>query len=315
VDQAFLALRQRRYALFTAVRQGYFEVLAIRRRIEVLNELVGLANQSYENAQKLLAAKVIGELDSLQFEVERDRFRADLEAARQEEAAAWRRLAAGVGTPDLPPAPLAGSLEDGLPDYDFDKARAFVLAEHPEIRSAQVGVTRAQLALRREEVEKVPNVTVDAGYQRNFNDREDEAHFQVSVPVPLWNRNQGNIRAAQAELGRAIQEVSRVENDLNGRLAAAYGRYAAARERAKRYRTSVLPNAQKAYRLAQAAFRGGQFEYLRVLQSQRAAAEANLEYVRVLSEAWQAASEIAGLLLEECAPSPGPAAAPAAPTR
>jgi outer membrane protein, heavy metal efflux system len=309
-DQTLLALQRQRYALFTTVRQGYFEVLAGRRRIEVLTDLVGLADQSLENARKLLEAKVIAELDVLQFEVERDRFRADLDAARNEEAAAWRRLAAEVGAPDLPRAPLVNLLGDVLPDYGFDEARAFVLEEHPEVRSARVGVRRAQLALRRAEVETVPNVTVDAGYQRNINDRENEAHFQVSLPVPLWNRNQGNILAAQAEVGRSLQEVGRVQNDLTGRLAAAFGRYAAAREREKRYHTSVLPNAQKAYRLAQEAFKGGQFEYLRVLQAQRAAAEANLEYVRVQSEAWQAASEIAGLLLEEYWPAR--ASAPAA---
>jgi len=98
--------------------------------------------------------------------------------------------------------------------------------------------------------------------------------------------------------------VGRVQNDLSSRLATAFGRYAAAKERAERYRASVLPNAQKAYRLAQEAFKGGQFEYLRVLQAQRAAAEANLEYVRVQSEAWQAAGEIAGLLLQDCWPAP-----------
>jgi cobalt-zinc-cadmium efflux system outer membrane protein len=136
------------------------------------------------------------------------------------------------------------------------------------------------------------------GNSRNFNDRENQATYQVSVPLPVWNRNQGNIRAAQAELGRAIQEVSRVQNELTGRLWTAYGHYAAARQRAERYRTAILPNATKTYRLSQEAFRGGQFEYLRVLQAQRAAAEANLEYIRTLGEAWRAASEIAGLLLE-----------------
>jgi cobalt-zinc-cadmium efflux system outer membrane protein len=299
VDQAELGLLRQRYALFTAVRQGYFEVLAIRRRLDVLTELVRLATQSYENAQKLLEAKQIAELDLLPFGVELNRLRADQEAAQREESAAWGRLAAGMGVPNLPPAPLTGSLEAALPDYAFDAVRAVVLETHPEIRSAQVGITRAQFALDRAEAERIPNVTLTAGYQRNFNDRENQATYEVSVPLPLWNRNQGNIRAAQAELGRAIAEVSRVQNDLVNRLWTAFGQYSAARQRAERYRTSILPDATRAYRLSQAAFRGGQFEYLRVLQAQRAVAEANLEYVRALAEAWRAASEIAGLLLEE----------------
>jgi len=299
VDQAQLSLLRQHFALFTTVREGYFAVLAIQRRIEVLDELVKLATQTYENAQKLFKQQQIAELDVLPFQVELDRLRADAEAARREQAAVWGRLASGVGVPDLPLTPLTGSLEAALPDYAFESARAAMLEVHPEIRSAQVGITRAQLTLQRAEVERIPNVTLAAGYSRNFNDRENQATYQVSVPLPVWNRNQGNISAAQAELGRAIQEVTRVQNDLTGRLWTAYGQYAAARQRAERYRTAILPNATKAYRLSQEAFRGGQFEYLRVLQAQRSAAEANLEYIRALGEAWRAASEIAGLLLEE----------------
>jgi cobalt-zinc-cadmium efflux system outer membrane protein len=299
VDQAQLGLLRQRYALLTTVRQGYFDVLGIQRRIEVLDELVKLATQSYENAQKLLEAKQIAELDLLPFQVELERLRADAEAARREQAAGWGRLAAVMGVPDLPPTPLTGSLEAAFPDYTFDLARAAMLEVHPEIRAAQVGITRAQLTVEREQAQAIPNVTLSAGYQRNFNDREDQATYQVSVPLPVWNRNQGSIRAAQAELGRAIQEVTRVQNDLIGRLWTAFGQYAAARQRAERYRTAILPNATRAYRLSQDAFRGGQFEYLRVLQAQRAAAEANLEYLRALGDAWRAASEIAGLLLEE----------------
>jgi outer membrane protein, heavy metal efflux system len=299
VDQAQLALLRQRFTLFTTVRQGYFEVLTLRRRIEVLSELVKLATESYEKARKSLEAKEIAELDLLQFQVELNRLRADLDAAEREQTAAWGRLTAGMGVPNLPPIPLTGSLEAPLPEYAIEPARAILLETHPDVRSAQVGIARAQFALNRAEAERVPNVTLAAGYQRNFNDREDQARYEVSVPLPVWNRNQGNVRAAQAELGRAIQEVTRVQNDLLNRLWTAFGQYAAARQRAERYRTAILPDATRAYRLSLIAFKGGQFEYLRVIQAQRAVAEANLEYLRTLAEAWRAASELAGLLLEE----------------
>jgi cobalt-zinc-cadmium efflux system outer membrane protein len=217
-----------------------------------------------------------------------------------------------MGLPDLPPQPLAGALDTPLPVYDFAPARATVLAVHPEVRSARVGVSRARIALERELAGRVPNVTVAGGYTRDFNDREHQGMFAVSVPVPLFNHNEGNIGAAQAALGHAVQEVSRVQNDLVNRLATAFGQYDAARQRAERYRTSILPDARRAYRLAQEAFRGGQFDVLRVLQAQRAITEAEQEYVKVVSDAWQAAGAIAGLLLQEEWPAPagGPALLP-----
>jgi cobalt-zinc-cadmium efflux system outer membrane protein len=313
VDQATLALLRQRYALFTTVRQGYFEVLANQRRVDVLTDLEKLAKQSYDNAKKFQGAGEASKPDVLQFEVELDRLQTDQEAARREVAASWRRLAASMGVPKFPQQPLLGSLEAAVPDYDFDRAAAQMLDVHPEIRSAEVGIIRAQLAVRRAEVERIPNVTLGAGYTRDstLQPRQNEWRFEVGVPVPLFNRNQGNIRAAQAELGRATQEVPRVQNELANRLATAFGQYTAAKQRAERYQKSILPKARESYRLTLAAFRGGQFEYLRVLQAQRAIGEANLSYIQALSEQWRAASEIAGLLQEEhwppAVPRPNPA--------
>ncbi|MBA4192780.1 MAG: hypothetical protein C0467_32855, partial [Planctomycetaceae bacterium] len=118
------------------------------------------------------------------------------------------------------------------------------------------------------------------------------------------NRNQGNIRAAKAELGMAIQSVGRVENELVGRVAAAFQTYAAARQRAELYRVEILPRATETYDLSMKAFKGGQFEYLRVIQAQRAVAEAKLELNKSLGDAWRSAAELSGLLLEDSWPGP-----------
>jgi cobalt-zinc-cadmium efflux system outer membrane protein len=315
VDQATLDLLGERYVLLTVVRQGYFEALTAQRRVEILKELVKIASQSVENTKRLLEAKQVAKLDLLQLQVDLNRYRAELEATEQEYVAAFRRLAANMGVPNLPPTPLAGSLDTAVPDYDFERAKQVVINIHPRLRSAQVEVQRTRLLRRRAEVEPFPNVTVGAGYLRHNKDREDDWAFQVSVPVPLWNRNQGNIRAARAGVGQAVEQVSQVGNELVGQLATAYGNYAAAKKRVDRYRTSILPDARETYKLSLEAYQGGQFEYLRVLEAQRSVAQANLDYVRALGDLWRATSDIAGLLLEEdwpsmCAPASLPPADP-----
>jgi len=299
VDQATLALMNQRYTLFSNVRQAYFEVLTLQRRLEVLTELVKLADASVEQTRKLLEAKRGTRLDLVQLEVEAERLRTEYEATERELPAAFRRLAAAVGVPSLPRAQVVGTLDLALPDYDLERTQLFVLSEHPEVRSAQVGVERARLLAERARREPIPNVTVGAGYVRQNQNRSDDWTIGVSVPIPVWNRNQGNIMATQAQVGEAVQEVGRVENDLTDRLAGAFRDYAAARRRADRYRTAILPRAQEAYELSRKAYAGGVFEYLRVLEAQRAVAQANLEYVRALGEAWKAAGAISGLTLED----------------
>ena len=212
-------------------------------------------------------------------------------------------------------ANLVGSYEN-LPLYDPDRSLDLVLSTHPEVRAAQVGVERAQAAIRRAKAEVIPNLNVYTGYIRQYENQSHDFAIGVNGYIPVWNRNQGNIRAAQAELGVASQEVGRVQNDLTDRVATAYRLYAAAR-RADIYRAEILPKAQETFSLSLAAFKGGQFEYLRVIQAQRALAEAKLEYNRALGDAWKGAARLSGLLLEESWPDPphqpAPLPAPAAP--
>ncbi len=310
VDQASLSLLAERYALVGAVRAIFYEVLALQQRAAILTDLVKLADQSAELGRKSFEAKQIARLDLVQLEVEAERFRADAESVERELPAAFRRLTAAVGDPRLPLSSVAGTLDATLPEYDLERAKEAVLAFHPEVRAAKVGVERTQAALRRAQADPIPNVTVSSGYTRQNQNRSNDWAVGVSVPLPVWNRNQGNIRTAQADFGSAVQDVGRVENDLTDRLALAFRTYSAAKQRAGRYKTAILPRAEETYNLSLQAFKGGQFEYLRVLQAQRAVAEARLESNRALGEAWRSAGEISGLLLEEAWPTAPTATAP-----
>ena len=298
-DQAALQVLAQQFVLYTAVRRSFFELLAAQRRVEIYTELVQLSGQATATTETLVKARQAAPLDLIQIRVEFNRFRAELDAAREERMAAWHRLTAVMGAPDLPEADVRGTLDMAWPDYDFESASRYVAECHPDVRAARIGVGRAQTALRRARVEPIPNVTVGAGYQRDNVNHQDLWAFRASMPIPVFDRNQGNLLAASADVGRATADVERVQNTLLAHWATAWGEYQAARRRAERYRASVLPDAREAYQLAVAAFQGGQFEYLRVLQAQRAVAETNLEYVRALTGLWLAASDLAGLLLEE----------------
>ena len=313
VDQAALGLAGQRYALLASVRQAYFDALALQRRVEMLTEVLDLIDKAVEQTNALVEAKQAARLSLVQLRAEAARVRADRDAAKRELPAAYQRLAAVVGAPTLPIPAVVGTLEGPLPTYEADAARQLVLSSHPEVLAAQAAAERARLLLRRAEVEPIPNVTVGAGYVRQNQNKSDDWTLGVSVPVPLWNRNQGNVYAAKAQLGEAVQEVSRVQTDLADRLAAALRDYAAARERSDQYRTKVLPLAKEAYDISLTAYKGGQFEYLQVLQAQRSLAEANVEYVRTLAEAWRAASVLSGLVLEESWPVARPNAQPPKP--
>lgn len=312
VDQATLTLYARRLELLAAVRAAYFDVLAAERRAKLLTDVVTLAEAGLGTMTKLLAAKEVAPIELVLFEAELERLRADREAAAGELAPARRRLAAVVGVPSHRLGPLADALDLPLPAYDLAAAQAAVAA-HPERLGAQAGAERAHRLLQRAKAEPTPNVTLLAGYTRQGQNRSNDWAVGLVMPIPVWNRNQGGIREAAAEYGSACQEVLRVEADLADRVAAAFREYAAARARAERYRNGVLPKAKEAYDLAANGYQGGQIEFLRVTEAQRAYTQATLDHAAAVGAAWAAAATLSGLTMEEQWPPVPAAPAPPAP--
>ena len=165
-------------------------------------------------AESLLQAKEVSRVDVLQARIEADSARILAEKARNRHQAAWRNLAAVAGAGDMQPAPLAGEMQDGLAQLTWDEALRRVLSDSPVLAEAQAGVARAEAVVARECAARVPNVDMQAGVQYDNATRDTIAGVQAGVPLPLFNRNQGNIRRAEAELAAAQGEVRRVELGL-----------------------------------------------------------------------------------------------------
>ncbi len=317
VDQATLATLAERSAVVGAVRTAYYDLYALEKRLAALDEVVKLATDAVTAGKTLKEKGQIARLDLVQLEIELERYRARAEAARRELPGARGRLAAAVGDPRMAIGPGVGPYED-VPRFDADRTLETVLATHPEVLSARVGADRAQAVVRRAEAEPIPNVTVSAGYVRQGQNRSNDYSVGVSMPIPLWNKNQGNIRAASAELGMAVQEVGRVQNALAERVASLLRTHSAAIQEAELYKKEILPRAEETYTLYAEALKGGKFDYLKVLQAQRGIAESRIEYNRALGEAWKAAAELSAMLLEERFPVVPPRAVevpPAAPPK
>jgi outer membrane protein, heavy metal efflux system len=299
VDQATLSLYAQRLSLMGSVRVAYFEAQTLQLRVQLLKDLVTLAEAGIETTQKLLEAKLIARLDLVQLEVEYERLKADQEAVEREIQPAYRRLAAVAGLPQQRIGALVNVLDQPLPVYDLEATQSAVLSSHPERMAAMAGVEQASFLLRRAQAEPIPNITLESGYVRQNQNRSDDWMIGFSMPIPLWNRNQGGVKEAAARFGEATQQVRRIEADLADRIAAAFRDYAAAKQRYERFQKGVIPKALEAYDLSVKAYQGGQFEYLRVIQAQRAYTQARLDALQALGQAWQAAAVLSGLAMEE----------------
>jgi cobalt-zinc-cadmium efflux system outer membrane protein len=123
------------------------------------------------------------------------------------------------------------------------------------------------------------------------------ATVQAGIPIPFFNRNQGNISKAQSELMAAQDDVQRVQLDLQQRLATVFEQYTTARYQVEKYSKDILPSAQASLDLANKGYRAGEYNYLALLTAQRTYFQTNLIYLDALRELRTASTAIEGNLL------------------
>jgi cobalt-zinc-cadmium efflux system outer membrane protein len=195
--------------------------------------------------------------------------------------------------------------------WDVKWVEQRVLSVNTALKEAEVEVERARLALARAKAQAIPNVTVGAGYSAENIDSTAGGLVTVETPLPLWDRNQGNIHAAQAQLARAHSSVRTVATRLSRETAAAYAAYEAARQQTERLTTRVLPRLEESLKQLQKGYQAGvpQVTFADVLQAEQALLTARLTLAEARRALWLAISNLQGLMQldlseELCAPMP-----------
>ncbi len=291
-----------RFELLTAVRQGYFAVLAGQKRVDVLRQLVEIAKKSQNAAERLQQAGEGTRGDTILLQLELEKAEVALENAETVLSASRRQLAAVMGSRDLLIGRVEGEVLTSLATFAEQVLIDGYVPYNADVMVAEQEVDRNRLLLQRARVQPYPNVTVSAGYIRQFIDISNIGILQVEVPLPVWNKNQGNIYAAQAGVSRSAQNVAQVQNTIAEQVAEAQGRYRAADQNCRRYEARIVPLAREGVQLIQQGFQQGQFDFLRLLQAQRALVEAQLGYLNALETRWMTAAELGKLAQVEAFP-------------
>jgi cobalt-zinc-cadmium efflux system outer membrane protein len=292
------------------VRILYYRTVAAQRRVELEERLAALARETADVTGQLYNTGLADLPDRLAIENEAEMVDLARQQARRELARLWRELRATVGDAALTPARLADTLDAEVPRLDADSTLAAILEGSPELAFAELGVERAQLAVERERAGRVPDVVVNAALLDNREPLAPggpsigtEWKADVGVRIPLFDRNQGNVAAAAAELERSDAEGDRARLKIEARFAPVFAVYEQEYDRASRYRERILPRARQAYELYLARHQQMAAAYPQVLLAQRTYFEAESSYVDALERLWESVVLLSGMLLSE-EPSP-----------
>ena len=303
---AELEAQEQRIRVESAVKMAFLRVLAAQELLDARRDLEKIAQDTAETQRRLTNTGQADETEVLEAEVEAQRMRV---AARMQENTLreeWRSLAAVIGQPEMPLATVAGDLEKDWPELNEEAAVEAIAKESPAVRIADAAAVRAQTVLTRAKREPIPDIQLRGGMEYNHETLGSvpfakgwEGIAEVGVQIPIFNRNQGNLGTARAEIERAEQEKKRVELTLRERAASVVDRYTNARLMAAEYREEMLPLARKAYGLMVEKYGQMLASYPRVLETQRKLYELQIEYIAALEGVWTSGIALQGYLLTD----------------
>jgi len=284
-----------RLAVITEVTEAFLAVLAAQERVSLLEKTVELAEKVLQAVAKRVAAGRESPLERTKASVALATSRTQLMQERKRLKAARIRLAATWGGKAAAFTRAVGALEQIEPPPERSRILAFIESNPLVARwAAELERRRAQLAL--EKVKPIPDVTVFGGV-RHYNETDGAGFiFGFALPIPIFNRNQGAILAAEFEVAKARYERRNVEARVYAAAVEAYQALSAAYESAEALRKEILPGAREAFEAAQRAYQEGKTDYLGVLDAQRTYFEARARYVGALSAYHSARARLEGLL-------------------
>ncbi|MEQ9689334.1 MAG: TolC family protein [Hoeflea sp. D1-CHI-28] len=161
-----------------------------------------------------------------------------------------------------------------------------------DVLQSEAEVLRSQAEFEMQRREALPDLTVSAGIRR-FHDNDDSAFVVgLSIPIPVFDRKQGAIRRARAELVAAEADLAASRLRLANAVAAARTRLAAARDNVTALRADILPKAEEAFFFAEEGYRQGKFSYLDVLDAQRTLFEGRRELLDALQSFHESRAEL-----------------------
>lgn len=269
------------------VRERYVAAVAAQARVELAQDVVQRSRELARIAGELVKAGREPPLRSLRASATLAEAEAQLEAAQAASLAARSALGALWGADSVPP-----QVSTSFPGIDPPAA---LLASRDalalRLASAEREAARADIA--RQWSLATPDPVVSAGVRR-FAESDDQAFLVgVSIPLPFWNRNQGNVAAAQSRLRAATAREAVAQTEYEQQVTSARAEYLAAETREQTLSESSLPQAEEALRLVRIGYRAGRFPLIEVLS----AAEARDGIREALIQAREARGRAAARLL------------------
>lgn len=285
----------RRLMVLTETKRAFVAVLASQKRLELARRSLGVAERVLASARARVEAGKSSPLEEGRARVLLSRSQLGVERSERDLVAARTRLASRWGSTVAHFGRAVGELESIEPVPPLEALVECVQA-HPQVArwASEVSARQARVDLAR--AEAIPDIRVRGGLKLLEGSDDTAAVVGLSLPLPIFDRNPGRIRAARAERAHAAEERRATELEVQGRLASSHAALRSAHAEVTALRDEILPETRAALEAVMEAFEAGKSGYLEVLDAERTLFDLREQYIRALSTYHGSLAEVEGLI-------------------
>ncbi|SFI80234.1 TolC family protein [Nitrosomonas sp. Nm34] len=284
-----------RLALIARTANTFIDVLAGQERLRVAEETLQLTQKVVDSAYKRVESGKAPPIEETRSKVALSTANIEMEQARRDLASARAQLALLWGS-TLPTFGKAlGDLESTVSIPSFEVLEQHVL-NNPLAQRSVKNIEHRKAIIELEKSRQIPDVTLGSAIRQYLHTDNTTALLNLSIPIPVFDRNQGNLQEAYQRLNKAKDEQAVAELLLRTELTRAYQALLAAQNEIKLLHDEVLPGARNAFEVANRGYELGRFSFLEMLDAQRALFQNRVLYVRSLANYHRLINEIERLI-------------------
>lgn len=286
-DQASWQVRDAERGVRVQVLRAFGAVLLAQQRVRLAGEIVDLSRELLRVARELYEAGHVPRLDALRAEVE-ERLAVNEQTAAQRALTALKRdLILLMGRPSDLSFEAAGPLAYGALAIVERALAENALSVRPDVKAVEAGlqVTEAETALVQAQ-QTFPAVNLSAHYEfsREAEARQHRAILGLSVPLPVFNRREGDLEIAMARRSRQAARLDLVKTTISVQVEQALERFHASRRIVEQFTQHILPQQQDNFEMLREGYQLGQFTLTEVLVIQREFIQGRSRYLDAIAE-------------------------------
>ena len=299
VDLALMEIKEVERKLAGDVTVALFRILGLDRQISIRDRLVGINQQLVEVTRHRFRAAEVSELDTNAAELDLQRLRQERALLQSERTTRYAELNQLLGRAATEPL----NLDDTAPNRELsslDVQQRAALERRPDLQLARLNIGRARAEQGLARAERWEDWSVSLGVTQNRlaidNSSAQSANralgVAISIPLPLFNKNQGRIAETAASEAQADAKLEALALSIRNEVATAYAEAERLQHLLVTYEQETLPVSERNVKLAQKSYTQGLVTIVEVVQAQRQQGDLSVGYINTFDQYLQALAKL-----------------------